>query len=99
MIDDIQAPHAHKWLQILTEFDLDFITYSEFFAKKLPEFFRTVFSLLDAPEPKTATGELDLAKIFEYIDARNLKCVGGVAFSAIGPFEVSEVKKKLGVTD
>jgi hypothetical protein len=89
----------NKYMQILTEFDGDFIAYSRFFASKLPEFFRTVFTLVDADIPRGAGGEADLSLIFEYINKRNLPNVGGVAFSAIGPFRVPEVKRALDVTD
>src|SRR4051794_30495687 len=41
----------NKWLQILTEYDGDFITYSKFFAKHLSKFFRAVFGLVDAELP------------------------------------------------
>jgi hypothetical protein len=89
----------NKYLQILTEFDSDFITYSKFFAKELPDFFQAVFSLVDADLPRNPGGDADLSLIFDYIDKKNLRSVGGVAFSAIGPFRVPEVKRALNVTD
>jgi len=88
----------NKYLQILTEFDGDFIAYSKFFAKELPDFFRAVFSLVDADLPQGPGGEADLSLIFDYIDKKNLPNLGGVAFSAIGPFRVPEVKRALDVT-
>ena len=51
------------------------------------------------PTPRPAGGEADLKLIFEFIDKKNLPNLGGVAFSAIGPLQVSEVKQKLGITD
>jgi len=89
----------NKYLQILTEFDGEFLVYSKFFAKELPDFFRAIFSLVDADLPQGARGEADLTLIFDYIDKRNLRSFGDVAFSAIGPFRVPEVKRALNVTD
>jgi hypothetical protein len=83
-----------KFIQILTEYDTDFITYSKFFAKYLGDFFRTVFTLVEGGPPPTEGREADLVKIFEFIKERNLPCVGGKAFSAIGPRTVKEVKQK-----
>jgi len=91
----------NKYLQILTEFDGDFIAYSEYFATHLPVFFQTLFTLVDAQLPQGDDGKPDLQKVFEYIGSKkvNLPCLGGVAFSAIGPYRVQEVKKALDVTD
>ena len=88
-----------KYMQILTEYDGDFILYSKFFAKELPDFFRAVFTLVEGAPPPPAGGEADLSLIFEFINKRNLPNVGDVAFSAIGPLRVPEVKRKLDITD
>src|SRR5438445_5627875 len=61
----------NKYLQILTEFDGDFVAYSKFFAKELPDFFRAVFSLVDANLPQGTGVEADLSLIFDYIDKKN----------------------------
>src|SRR5438876_8559411 len=57
----------NKYLQILTEFDGDFVTYSKFFAKELPDFFRAVFSLVDGGPARPAGGVADLSLIFDFI--------------------------------
>ncbi len=89
----------NKYLQILTEYDTDFLTYSAFFAKNLPVFFRTVFSLVEgAPAPAPGT-EVDLAIVFKFIhDHADLPCLGGQAFSAYGPLTVEEIQQKFEIT-
>jgi hypothetical protein len=87
-----------KYLQILTEFDGNFIAYSKFFAAKLPEFFRAVFSLVEGGAAHAPGSEADLSQIFDFIDKKNIKSLGEVAFSAIGPIQVSDVKRKLEIT-
>ena len=89
----------NKYLQILTEFDGNFIAYSKFFAAKLPEFFRAVFGLVEGGAAHAPGSEADLSDIFEFIDQKNIKSLGGVAFSAIGPIQVPDVKRQLGITD
>lgn len=89
----------NKYMQILTEFDTDFLTYSKFFAKNLSDFFQAVFALVDGgPPPATAGGERDLATIFQFIKDKDLPCVGGKAFSAYGPRTVAEIQQKFGIT-
>ena len=89
----------NKYMQILTEFDNDFVDYSKFFAKQLPDFFRTVFTLVEnAPPPPTPGAERDLGTIFQFIDKVNLPCVGGRAFSAYGSRTVAEIQQKFGIT-
>jgi choline dehydrogenase len=89
----------NKYMQILTEFDNDFLDYSKFFAQKLPDFFRAVFELVEgAPPPPKPGAERDLGTIFQFIDKVNLPCVGGKAFSAYGPRTVAEIQQKFGIT-
>jgi hypothetical protein len=85
----------NKYLQILTEYDTDFITYSKFFAENLGDFFRAVFTLV---EGAPAAGTVDLMTIFELIKKLDRPNVGGLAFSAIGPRTVKEVQQKFGIT-
>src|SRR6266404_714794 len=40
-----------RWLQVLTEYDTDFETYSNFFADNLKEFFATLFSVVEGAPP------------------------------------------------
>lgn len=87
-----------RYIQILTEYDTDFITYSKFFAKNLGDFFRTVFSLLEGvPAPAPGT-EADLTTIFEFIKKCDIPCLGGKAFSAYGPRTVKEIQQKFNIT-
>jgi hypothetical protein len=86
----------NKYLQILTEYDTDFLTYSEFFAKNLSDFFRAVFELVEGGPAPGAPG--DLRAIFEFIHKLDLPCVGGKAFSAYGPRTVAEIQQKFGIT-
>ena len=86
----------NKYLQILTEYDTDFITYSKFFAKYLGDFFRTVFGLVDGGPASAAAP--DLVTIFEFIKSKDLSNVGGRAFAAYGPRTVKEVQQKFGIS-
>jgi len=89
----------NKYLQILTEYDADFVTYSKYFAKHLSDFFRAVFVLVEgAPPPPSGSSEVDLMDIFEFIRKKDLPCVGGKAFSAYGPLTVKEIQQKFGIT-
>src|SRR5262249_19455149 len=67
----IQEAGVAKYVQILTEYDTDFITYSQFFADNLGDFFRTVFSLVEgAPQ-----GPVDRQTIFDFIKKNDLPCL------------------------
>jgi hypothetical protein len=88
----------NKYLQILTEYDTDFLSYSKFFAKNLTDFFDAVFALVDGAPPPGPNGARDMDAVFQLIKKLDLPCVGGKAFSAYGPRTVAEIQQKFGIT-
>ncbi len=88
----------NKYLQILTEYDTDFLTYSKFFAKNLNDFFEAVFTLVDGIPPVPPGQQRDMDAAFAYIRTIDRPCVGGRAFSAYGPRTVAEIQQKFGIT-
>lgn len=88
-----------QFLQILTEYDTDFITYSKLFAKELGDFFQSVFTLVEGGPPPSDGDKADLTSIFEFIKKCDLPCLGGKAFSAYGPRTVKEIQQKFAVAD
>jgi hypothetical protein len=85
-----------KYLQVLTEYDTDFRTYTDFFAARLHDFFGTLFSLVEgAPDATLAT---DRETVYQFIKKYDLPNFGGKAFSAYGPLTVKEIQQKFGIT-
>jgi hypothetical protein len=92
----------NKYVQVLTEFDGDPMSYTEFFRIELPEVFEQIFSLVeDAPPWEEINNPNDF---YEYTHSRNIKALGdspdtgydhGYLFSAFGDATVREIKSSL----
>ena len=86
----------NRWLQILTEYDTDFQTYSNYFADNLKDFFGEVFSVVEGAPSASDAGNRDV--FFKWIKAHDLDCLGKVYFSAFGELGVKDMQAKLGVS-
>ena len=92
-----------KYIQVLTEFDGDFMQYTEFFRRELGPVFQLVFSLAEGAPP---WAELDTPNGFaEYAGSLNLPSIGtataategqGYLYLAVGDATVRELKACLG---
>lgn len=92
----------NRYLQVLTEFDGDPITYTEFFRLELGDIFKEVFSLVeDAPDWEYLDDE---TRFFEYAQSLNPPALGvsvrddfnrGYLFSAYDDRTVEEIKLQL----
>jgi hypothetical protein len=92
-----------KYIQVLTEFDGDFMQYTEFFRQELGPVFELVFSLTEGAPPWE---ELNNPNSFrEYANSLNLQSIGtatagsegqGYLYSAVGDATVREIKACLG---
>jgi len=92
----------NKYIQVLTEFDGDPLSYTEFFRTELPGVFEHIFSLVEgAPPWKEIDNPNDF---FEYTHSLNLRALGaspyagydhGYLFSAFGDVTVREIKEKI----
>ncbi len=87
-----------KYIQVLTEFDGDFMQYTEFFRQELGPVFELLFSLAEGAPPWE---ELNNPNGFaEYAGSLNLPSIGtaigtdgqGYLFSAVGDATVREIK-------
>ena len=86
----------NKYLQVLTEYDTDFRTYSDFFATRLHPFFATLFTLVEgAPDATLAS---DRETVYQFIKKYDLPNLGDEAFSAFGPIGVKEIQQKFNIT-
>ena len=89
-----------RYLQVLTEFDGDPITYTEFFRTELGDIFQQVFALVEGAPP---WDELDdEIAFYEYTQKLNLPALGtsvrddvnrGYLFAAVGDTTVQELKR------
>jgi hypothetical protein len=85
----------NKYLQVLTEYDTDFRTYTDFFAAHLHDFFGLLFALVEgAPDTSLAN---DRETVYQFIKKYDLPCFGGKAFSAFGELTVKEIQQKFGI--
>src|SRR5262249_1274570 len=82
-----------RWVQVLTEYDTDFETYSNYFADNLTDFFATLFAVVEGAPP--AGDASNRAVVFKFIQKYDLPCLGGVYFSAFGDLKVKEMQQKL----
>jgi hypothetical protein len=88
-----------KYIQVLTEFDGDFMQYTEFFRRELGPVFELVFSLAEGAPPWE---EINNPNGFaEYAGSLNLPSIGsasavtegkGYLYSAVGDATVREIK-------
>jgi hypothetical protein len=90
-----------KYIQVLTEFDGDSETYTEFFRVKLPGVFKAIFELV---EGAPSWDELnDRETFFKFARAVHIRALGGdptntqngYLFSAYGDKKVAEILPKL----
>jgi hypothetical protein len=80
-----------QYLQILTEYDNDFKEYTAWFAKNLAPFFSQLFQFVEGgPSPEDVKNP---DKLFAYVKALDIPCLGGVAFSAYGDLKVTEIQQ------
>ncbi|MGH3770294.1 MAG: hypothetical protein ACRDRW_02665 [Pseudonocardiaceae bacterium] len=84
----------NKYLQILTEFDGDLITYAEFFRKKLGPIFQEIFSLAEDAPPWEDLNNPD--SFYKYAHTHNTTPLGGYLFSAVGNKTVREIRAAFG---
>ncbi len=71
-----------QFLQILTEYDIDFRVYTDYFADNLKDFFSAVFAVVEgAPPPGTPITRDFVYQLVKHFD---LPCLGNVWFSAFG---------------
>lgn len=88
------AERKAKFLQVLTEYDGDFLTYAQFFADNLAKFFNAVFEVVEgAPPPSDGDRAKQLA-LFQFIQKCDLPCLGGRGFSAYGDLTVMDIQRK-----
>jgi hypothetical protein len=80
----------NKYIQVLTEFDGDFIDYTEFFRKELPDAFQLVFSMVEGAPNWEELNSPD--GFLKFINKHNLKSLGGYLYSSIGDVTVREIK-------
>jgi hypothetical protein len=90
-----------KYIQVLTEFDGDFMQYTEFFRVELGPVFQLLFSLAEGAPPWE---ELNNPNGFaEYAGSLNLPSIGtaigtegqGYLYSAVGDATIREIKECL----
>jgi hypothetical protein len=85
-----------RYLQVLTEYDTDFRTYTDFFANRLHDFFGLLFALVEgAPDTSLAN---DRETVYQFIKKYDLPNLGGKAFSAFGELTVKEIQQKFGIS-
>lgn len=93
----------NKYIQLITEFDGGKREYSEFFRKRFPEVFRTIFSMVEGvPSWEQLNNSNDF---YKYTKGFNLKALGvsdsgdpdeGWLFSAYGSKGVKDLLEGLG---
>jgi hypothetical protein len=62
-----------KYLQVITEYDGDHEAYTEFFRKKLPDVFATLFSLADGAP---SFGDLNSEAFYQLSKSMNIRSLG-----------------------
>jgi hypothetical protein len=91
-----------KYLQVLTEFDGDPMTYTEFFRTELGPVFQQIFALVEGAPPWEELNEPNA--FFAFSRKLNLRSLGrstdgdqqqGYLFSAIGDTTVREIRQRL----
>jgi deferrochelatase/peroxidase EfeB len=91
-----------KYLQVLTEFDADPLTYTDFFLRELPQVLEKITSLVDGAPPWNELS--DRISFFRFVQGRNVKALGastdgdahqGYLFSATGDTTVREMTAQL----
>jgi deferrochelatase/peroxidase EfeB len=92
----------NRYLQVITEFDADPVTYTDFFLSELPHVLETIISLVEGAPPWEELS--DPTAFFRYVQGRNVKALGtstdgdereGYLFSATGDTTVREMTARL----
>lgn len=103
----IENENIYQYIQVLTVFNGDRRTYTDFFLKELPDVFEAIFSLADGAPPWEELGS-DPELFYEYSREANIKPLGnslyagnddGYVFMAQGEMEVAEIREAIELTD
>jgi hypothetical protein len=87
-----------KYLQVITEFDGDAVVYTDFFRVALPDFFKSVFELVEGAPPWDEINNRD--DFFKFAQKQNVRALGtdpadprqGYLFAAYGDKTVKQIK-------
>ncbi len=86
-----------RYLQVITEFDGDAVVYTDFFRVALPDFFRSVFDLVEGAPPWDEINNRD--DFFKFAQKQNVRALGtdpadprqGYLFSGYGDKTVKQI--------
>lgn len=83
------------YLQILTEYDGNFRSYTDFFAKHLKEVFEELFTIVEGADTVDIS---DSDKFYEFIKAHDLPPLDNYIYTSYPGFTVEEIRAKLELT-